>query len=187
MTARTIGVALIHHPVVDRSGDTVTTAITNLDVHDIARSSHTFGVGRFFVVHPVSAQRELVSRIVNHWVEGSGAKRIPDRKPAMECVRLVSTLDEAVLALGEGTEIWVTSASDGGRPCTSIAAARAALRDPGPPVLLCFGTGWGLANAVLERATTRLEPIRSPRADGYNHLSVRAAVAIILDRLLASG
>jgi hypothetical protein len=29
-----------------------------------------------------------------------------------------------------------------------------------------------------------LDPIRSPRADGFNHLSVRAAAAIIFDRVL---
>ncbi|HEX7668153.1 MAG TPA: RNA methyltransferase, partial [Polyangiaceae bacterium] len=82
MTARRrVALALIHHPVVDRQGDIVTTAVTNLDVHDIARTSHTFGVGDFFVVHPVAAQRELVHRIVTHWVDGSGARRIPDRKP----------------------------------------------------------------------------------------------------------
>ena len=51
-------------------------------------------------------------------------------------------------------------------------------------VLLVFGTGWGLAPAIIERAAVRLCPIESPRPDGFNHLSVRAAAAIIFDRLL---
>jgi tRNA (guanine37-N1)-methyltransferase len=51
-------------------------------------------------------------------------------------------------------------------------------------VLIVLGTGWGLAPSVHARAHARLEPIRSPRADGYNHLSVRAAAAIMFDRLL---
>jgi hypothetical protein len=181
--ARRLALALVHHPVVDRGGQVVTTAVTNLDVHDIARSSHTFGLSDFFVVHPVSAQRELVTRIRDHWVEGSGARRIPDRKPAMEVVRIVASLDDALSALGEGTEIWTTSAAPGGT--LPFAAARVAIESDGPPVLLCFGTGWGLAQGVMDRAAARLPPITSPRADGYNHLSVRAAVAIILDRLLA--
>jgi hypothetical protein len=179
-----VSLALIHHPVVDRQGDVVTTAVTNLDVHDIARSSHTFGIEEFFVVHPVAAQRELVTRIVTHWVDGSGAKRIPDRKPAMECVRIVPALEDVVRALGGDVETWVTSAGDGAQPGLGFDAAREALQASGRPVLLCFGTGWGLAPAVMERATARLLPIRSPRDDGYNHLSVRAAVAIALDRLL---
>ena len=179
---RRVALALVHHPVVDRQGDIVTTAVTNLDVHDIARSSHTFGLMDFFVVHPVSAQRELVRRIVTHWVEGSGARRIPDRKPAMETVRIVPALDDAITALGGAADLWVTSAAPGGT--LTFAGARAHLGMAGVPVLLCFGTGWGLASSVMDRATVRLPPIRSSREDGYNHLSVRAAAAIILDRLL---
>jgi hypothetical protein len=180
---RRVALALVHHPVLDRGGQVVTTSVTNLDVHDIARSSHTFGLSDFFVVHPVAAQRELITRIRDHWVTGSGARRIPDRKPAMEVVRIVSSLDDVLDALGEGTVVWVTSAAPGGT--IGFAAARAALHEEGPPILLCFGTGWGLAPSVMETAAGRLPPILSPRDDGYNHLSVRAAAAIILDRLLA--
>jgi hypothetical protein len=182
--ARRVALALIHHPVLDRQGGIVTTAVTNLDVHDIARSAHTFGATDFFIVHPVAAQRELVSRIRGHWVDGSGARRIPDRKPAMDIVRIVETLEDALGALG-GADIWTTSAAPGGTLDYEVARER--LRADGDPVLLCFGTGWGLAPAVMERAAARLAPIRSPRADGYNHLSVRAAAAIVLDRLLGVG
>ena len=45
--------ALVHHPVKDRAGQTVTTAVTNLDVHDIARSARTFGLRRYYVVTPI--------------------------------------------------------------------------------------------------------------------------------------
>jgi hypothetical protein len=48
--------------------------------------------------------------------------------------------------------------------------------------LLLFGTGWGLADEVLEAADALLPPLAGP--SGYNHLSVRAAAAIVLDRLL---
>ncbi|MBH49061.1 MAG: hypothetical protein CME71_12910 [Halobacteriovorax sp.] len=51
------------------------------------------------------------------------------------------------------------------------------------PVLLVFGTGWGLHTSLVEAADARLEPIFSKAEDGYNHLSVRSAVAIYLDRL----
>ncbi len=50
------------------------------------------------------------------------------------------------------------------------------------PVLLLLGTGHGIAPEVLEQCHAILPPLRW--MDGYNHLPVRAAAAIILDRLL---
>ncbi len=180
---RRVALALIHYPVLDRAGQVVTSSITNIDLHDISRSSLTFGLTDFFVVHPVLAQRELAERIRGHWVDGSGAKRIPDRKPALGLVRVVDEYAAALSELGDGTEIWTTSAQPAAGKLTRFSAARELLQEPGSPVLLCFGTGWGLAPELYERASRHLEPIASPRADGYNHLSVRAAAAIILDRL----
>ncbi len=181
---RRVVAALVHHPVLDRQGAIVTAAITNIDLHDISRSALTFGLSDFFVIHPVQAQRTLAERIRSHWVFGSGGQRIPDRKPALEIIRVVSSLDEVFDAVGPDAELWTTSAQRlGGHP-TELSEARLELQKNGPPVVLCFGTGWGLAPAVQERATRHLEPIASPRSDGYNHLSVRAAAAILFDRLL---
>ena len=156
----------------------------NLDLHDIARSSFTYGLTDFFVAHPIAAQRELALRVRDHWVSGSGAKRIPDRKPPMEILRIVESLDAALAELGDA-EIWVTSAN---RASGSVdfSAARERIRGEGSPILIVFGTGWGLHSQILDRAAVRLESIESPRADGYNHLSVRAAAAIVFDRLLAN-
>jgi hypothetical protein len=182
---RRLAVALVHHPVLDRQREIVTTAITNLDLHDIARSAHTYGLSDFFVVHPVAAQRELAGKVREHWVSGSGARRIPDRTPAMSGVCVVSALDDAIRALGAGVEIWTTSAVDRGASLTHT-DARKRLNGSGGPVLIVLGTGWGLADSVCERAHAHLEPIRSPRQDGYNHLSVRAAAAILFDRLAGS-
>ncbi len=179
---RRVAVLLAHHPVLDRQRQVVTTAITNLDLHDISRSAYTFGLSDYFVAHPVRAQRELALRVQSHWTDGSGAKRIPDRKPAMGMIRVVSSIEDAERELGE-PELWVTSAQSAASSL-SFSDARSALQGEGPPVLLLLGTGWGLAPSVVERAHARLEPIRSPRADGYNHLSVRAAAAIMFDRLL---
>jgi hypothetical protein len=182
---RRVAVALLHHPVLDRGGEIVTTAITNLDLHDIARSAHTFALERFYVAHPIAAQRELAQRVREHWVNGSGRRRIPDRAPPMRGLFIVDSLDAAKRDFGgDGVaELWATSASAGeGALDHERAAAR--LGEPGPPVLLLFGTGWGLAPEVVARSDQRLAPIASPRPDGYNHLSVRAAAAILFDRLL---
>jgi len=49
------------------------------------------------------------------------------------------------------------------------------------PYLLLFGTGSGLAGEVTDQADFILEPLG--RSGDYNHLSVRSAVAVVLDRL----
>jgi hypothetical protein len=181
---RRVAIALVHYPIVDAQGATVTTAITNLDVHDLARSARTYGASDYFIVHPITAQRELVERICAHWAEGSSGKRIPDRKIALELVRVVASLDDAIAAMGgrDGVEVWVTAARDVAPPM-SFADARARVEGGGKAILLVFGTGWGLARSVIDNADATLAPIRA-KTPGYNHLSVRAACAIALDRLL---
>jgi hypothetical protein len=186
---RPLFIALVHYPVIDAAGAVVTTAITNLDVHDLARSARTYGCGRYFLVHPIQAQRDLVLRIREHWLTGSSGRRIPSRKEAIALVEVAVSLEEVYVALGgrDAIEVWVTAARDLGKgaPLT-MAAARDALEGEGKPVLMLFGTGWGLDVRVLEGADRLLEPVKAQVASGYNHLSVRAACAIILDRLLGA-
>ena len=112
---------------------------------------------------------------------GSSSKRIPDRKDALALVRIVDTLADAKAALGPDTRVWVTAARTLDRSL-GWADARSALRD-GPPVLLVFGTSWGLAPSVTDAADAVVAPIDG--GHGWNHLSVRAACAIALDRLRA--
>lgn len=177
---RRLSIALVHHPVLDPKGAIGTSTLTTMDVHDLSRSARTYGCEAFYIVHPIEAQQTLAHRIVDHWTHGSSAKRIPDRKDALSIVRVVATLEDARAACVEGTELWATAARAVGTP-TSWAAGRAALRADGPPVLLVFGTSWGLAPEIVDRADVLLEPIRG--AGAFNHLSVRAACAIALDRL----
>ena len=184
---RRLALALVHHPVLDRGGGTVTTAITNLDLHDMARSSRTYGASDLFIIHPIDAQRALAARIQEHWVEGSGRRRIPDRAAAMDLLRVVPSLEDTYAALGgrSAIEVWTTAASARGGAVTTYREARAALETSDErPVLILFGTGWGLTGEVVASADRRVEPIRAGHDTGYNHLSVRAACAITLDRLL---
>jgi hypothetical protein len=178
--------ALVHYPVLDRAGVTVTTAITNLDLHDMARSARTYGASNLFIIHPIEAQRMLAQRIQEHWVDGSGKRRIPDRAAALDILRIVPSIEDAHAALGgrAGIEIWTTAASSRSAPVTSFPEARARLERSSVPILILFGTGWGLADDLVQAADVRLEPIRARAMTGYNHLSVRAACAITLDRLL---
>ena len=176
--------ALLHHPVYDKTGRVVTTAVTNLDVHDMARLSRTFGVRACYVCTPVHTLRRLVARIMRHWEHGPGATYNATRREALALVRLSPELDAAIAEIeaetGQLPRLVATSAR-GGRSRLSHAALRARLDAPGPPVVLVFGTGWGLADAVMERVDDVLEPIEG--TGPYNHLSVRAAAAIVLDRL----
>ncbi len=139
-----------------------------------------------FVVHPIASQRELAERVRDHWLVGSGSKRIPDRVEAMKLIRVVACFDDVRRAFsneqGE-VETWTTSAQASGTT-TSYEEARSNLQLSGPPVVLMFGTGWGLAPHLVEQASLRLEPIVAGTDTGFNHLSVRAACAISLDRLL---
>jgi hypothetical protein len=178
-------VALVHHPVLDGQGDVVTTAVTNLDVHDLARSARTYGCSDYFVVHPIAAQRELVTRIRDHWIGGPGGRRIPDRRDALGVLRIVDSMAALLTAFGgrDGVELWSTAARDLGDSPLCFDDARRRLEGDGKPVVIVFGTGWGLALDVLRDCDARLEPIRAVAGE-YNHLSVRAACAIALDRLL---
>jgi hypothetical protein len=182
-----LSIALVHWPVVDKNGLVVTSALTNMDVHDISRSARTYGVKRFFVATPVRSLLLLAAKIVEHWETGFGSTYNETRKEALSLVRLESDLDATIIALeretGQRPTVVMTSARPGPRR-RSFAELRAELAASGDaPYLLVLGTGWGLAPEVLDRADIILEPIWGPT--DYNHLSVRSAAAILLDRLLA--
>lgn len=181
MSLRPLAAALIHAPVVDRRGDQVTTAVTNLDLHDIARSAKTFGLERFYVVTPVAEQQRLVDRLLGHWTEGSGAGYNPKRQDALELAQVVATFDDALadwrnVSGGEPLPVLTGASREDGISADNC--RQKLMRNPG---LIVFGTGWGLAPEFFENGWDVLEPIRG--AENYNHLSVRAAAAIILDRL----
>jgi hypothetical protein len=178
--------ALVHHPVLDRAGDEVTTSVTNLDVHDIARSSRTYGLRGYFVVNPIEAQRPVVQKIIEHWSTGAGVKRFPERTEAIALVRVARSIEEAIAEIeqqeGETPRLVATSAK-GGADRSSYAEEVRELEKEDRPTLLLFGTGHGLSPSVLQRCDAILAPIDGPTE--FNHLSVRAAVAITLDRLFA--
>ncbi len=179
---RPLAVGLVHHPVVDRRGDEVVAAVTNLDLHDIARTARTYGVDRFYVVTPAAGQQDLVASLLAHWRTGFGASYNPHRGEALALVKVASTLDEALEDWGAaiGGRPWPVLTGAGRHENMSFADCRALLRKE--PLFLVFGTGWGLAPTLFARGWAVLAPVDG--ADGYNHLPVRAAAAIILDRLL---
>lgn len=177
-------VSLVHYPVRDRAGGIITTSVTNLDVHDIGRAARTYGIARYFVVTPIEAQRALVDHILGYWNAGKGGTRVPERADALSIIEPIASLEDAVARItrDEGAAPMVmTTAARSGFAVTQYSEARAIVASREKPVLLLFGTGYGLADTVIAQAHVHLAPVR-PR--GYNHLAVRSAVAIILDRLI---
>jgi hypothetical protein len=175
---------LLHHPVYDKNGAIVTTAVTNLDVHDLGRLARTFGVRACYIATPVETLRRLVERIMRHWDVGPGASYNQTRKDALARVRLAPDLDATLADIERETGVLarvVATSARAGTGRLSFAALRARLAAGDRPELLVLGTGWGLTHEVLARADDVLEPILG--TDGWNHLSVRSAAAIILDRL----
>jgi len=181
-----IHVLLIHHPIKSRTGEIIATSVTNLDIHDIARASRTYGVAGYHLVTPILLQRELVHGVAGHWLEGASGARVPERAQALALVRVSDSFDAALAAIrvqeGRDPLVVMTSAQSHGRPTTGFDALRERLATETRPVALCFGTGWGLADELLERADLLLDPLQG--SSDYNHLSVRVAVGVTLDRLL---
>ena len=175
---------LIHAPVYNKNMEVITTSITNLDLHDIARCVETYGLKRYFVIHPVEAQRQLARRIMGFWREGYGAEYNPDRKAAFDRVRIVESLAEAVAVVeAEQGMPPRTVATDARKYANTITypQLRKDAETRKEPLLLLLGTGWGLVKEDMEQMDQILEPIYG--CGEYNHLSVRSAAAIILDRL----
>lgn len=175
---------LIHYPVYNKNRETIASAITTFDLHDLSRVARTYGMKGFYVLTPLEDQRILAERILAHWRAGYGARYNPNRKEALDGVRLAATLDDAVREIGEREgEKPLLIATDARTPkarCLPYPKAREIIA-ASRAVLLLFGTAWGLKREILEEADFILEPVEG--GTDYNHLSVRAAAAIIADRL----
>ncbi|HEY5936539.1 MAG TPA: tRNA (guanosine(37)-N1)-methyltransferase TrmD [Kofleriaceae bacterium] len=191
LAART-HVALVHHPVVDRTGKVVTTSLTNFDIHDLARSTRTYGLAAYHIVTPVTSQREKAEHIARLWLEETESTRKPpttgSRAGALALVRTADSIETVLAALaaehGEAPLVVATSAREESFPAALRrtpdefvveAAATTA------PILLLLGTGWGLADTLIPAVSRVLAPIEGH--SDWNHLSVRSAGAVMMDRL----
>ncbi|MGI9553302.1 MAG: tRNA (guanosine(37)-N1)-methyltransferase TrmD [Thermodesulfobacteriota bacterium] len=178
-------IALIHYPVYNKDLKKITTAFTNLDAHDIARAGKTYGVKKFFLVNPNNDQRALVKRVIDHWTTGPGVEFNTTRKEALEIVGINESIKEVLDEIEKIEKV---------KPKVVVTDARIKnnmlgyneLRDKifneDQPFLILFGTGWGLTEDVIDSADYILKPLKG--FDDFNHLSVRSAAAVILDRLL---
>ena len=174
----------VHYPVLDKRGEKSSTAITGMDLHDIARACRTYGIKKYLLVTPIAQQREMAKRIAGHWTSGWGADYNPDRREAFSTLKIFASVQKA-LAWTEEKEkkpvfkIATTAKRHAGAQHWLTLKREILRRDHSP--LIIFGTGWGLHDEVMEMADAVMTPICGGK-DGWNHLSVRSAVSITLDR-----
>ncbi len=193
---RNLSIALVHHPVIIENNHAGTSSLTNLDIHDIARTCRTYGLAAFYVVMPMRDQQEILRGILRHWSKGHGGhtlqnehhKRTHDRAQALACVHPVCRIEDAVTHVekrsGKAPQVWASSAQ-WAEKSDAIATlhfqdARDVLHTE--PALLLLGTAHGLAKEALHMCHNILPPVRF--LSDYNHLSVRAAAAIMVDRIV---
>lgn len=180
-----LSLALLHYPVYNIDGEVIATSVTSLDLHDIARSCLTYNVHRYYFVQPIPQMMELARQILAYWRTGPGALWRADRRDAFTTVRLVKTLEEAIddLAREDGEEpLLVATSARRFAGSVDYDMIRALVRSPGRPLLILLGTGHGLTQEIIDACDHILRPIRGSAE--YNHLSVRAAAAVILDRIV---
>ncbi len=183
-----IYIGLLHYPVYNKQKEVVASAITNLDLHDLARLSATYQLRRYYVINPLELQRFLAEKLLLHWLEGPGKEYNWTRTQAFELVRIVPDLNTAIAEIkkesGTTPKLIGTTARKIPEQISFAQMKKILQENPEQSFLILFGTGWGLTQEFLENEVDYLlEPIQG-RGD-YNHLSVRSASAIILDRLLA--
>ena len=160
--------ALLHHPVLDKNGQIVTTAVTNMDIHDIARSARTYGVRALLRRHAGAGPAGPVARRSSSTGRpGYGSTYNADPQGGPGLVAIEPDLDGALVAVeretGQRPRSWSTSARAGGPTAIRFDALRARLAAAPSPYLLVFGTGWGLAPEVT--GAGRPAPRAGARAD----------------------
>ncbi|MCX5922280.1 MAG: tRNA (guanosine(37)-N1)-methyltransferase TrmD [Candidatus Dependentiae bacterium] len=161
-----------------------TTSVTSIDIHDIARASKSYGVRQFFIVTPLLDQQRIVRTLLDFWQTGVGIDYNRHRHEAVNAVDIKDTIDGVIASIEaqEGVKplLVATSARDHGVDKTISFFDQAKVWGHGRPVLFIFGTGKGLSEQLMSRCDYVLMPVHG--FSNFNHLSVRSAVAVILDR-----
>lgn len=180
-------VALLHEEIDLPDGSVGTTSITTLDIHDIARSSATYGIEEYFLVSPLKDQKRIAETVLGFWNSDTGISYNPARHKAVRRVSVKEHLSDAIDAIeastGKKPLIIATSARGHKYPEKALnyyQQDRVWSQDR--PVLLVLGTGGGIADSVMSTVDYILEPVEG--FSDFNHLSVRTAAGIILDRWL---
>lgn len=143
--------------------------------------------------------------ILGHWKEEVSKVHHPSRAAALDIVRFVRTFEEA---FNEASLESTAGGTEALYPFVVMPDARDLTKEFGEswsyeelrrkwesgaepigrrPLMIVFGTGWGISPSFFGQVNQLLKPLRRSGLKGtergYNHLSVRAAAAIVLDRV----
>jgi len=176
-------VALLHFPVYNKNKEVVTTCVTGFDLSDIARSCSTYGIKKYFVVNPISGQRQFAERILNHWKKEESLTFNSTRVEALNLISIKKELREVIDEISKKGSPVVVATSARQKGSYPYGKLREEMSKSKRPYLILFGTGWGLCEEVIDGADIVLAPIVG--GTDYNHLSVRSAAAVIMDRLFS--
>ncbi len=185
---KSIYLGLVHFPVYNKNVDVVSTSVTNFDIHDISRTCRTYDISQYHIIIPVDAQKSLTERIINYWQDGFGANYNKDREEAFERTKVYDSIKksiEEIKKIENKNPILITTSAkifNNSISYSELSELSEKIFSDDNPYLLLFGTGWGLTDEIMDLSDYILNPIRGNAE--YNHLSVRSAVSIILDRLL---
>ena len=178
-------VALLHFPVYNKARQVVATSLTTLNLHDLARLTATYGTPGCYVVTPLQRQRELACQMSVHWTQGYGATYNPTRAEALQHIHVVEHLEAVEQDILRRCGVVPRTIATDARQfpqCISYTALRQRIWQRREAFLLLLGTGRGLAEEMMTQCDYILAPIYG--LTPYNHLSVRVAAGIMLDRLL---
>jgi hypothetical protein len=183
-TNKHIYIGLVHYPVYNKNKEVIIAAVATVNLHDLARLAKTYELGGYFVINPLEDQHALINRFLAHWLKGYGGLYNPQRICPLHLIYSVYSLQEAISFIKnkwqQSPQIIITSACQN-EYNLDYPQARRLLRQQ-IPFLILFGTAWGLSKDLISQTNYVLKAIEG--VGNYNHLSVRAAAAIILDRLL---
>jgi len=143
----------------------------------------TFGIELCYIVTPLTKQRQIMEKLVHHWKYGYGAKYNPIRGEALKKIRIKSAMNQMLEEIGlNGKPLIIgTSSREREGKMVGYRELHDMIEKEERPYILLFGTGWGLTDETIEMCEKMLMPIKG--AGDYNHLSLRVALGIILDRI----
>ncbi len=132
----------------------------------------------------MEGQKEYIYRIVKHWKEGFGFIYNSNRAKALNITEITDSLTTCIKTVKDNTNkeliLVGTSATGDKDKLITINKLRKIIEKKA--LLLVFGTGWGLTEEIIKEFDFMLEPIYG--LGDFNHLPVRSAISITLDRIL---
>jgi len=126
-----------------------------------------------------------VETMRRYWVEGPWLSYNQERAEGLKRLSVVGSVEELLKNLSSAVMPLIVGTSARERGLKKITEADVRRIQKQRPVLILFGTGYGLAEETLSFCEAMLPPIEG--RTGFNHLPMRVAAGILMDRILGRG